>query len=65
MDKLTNEELKKGYKNNFDLASLAISIARDKVSHEEQTSLKEILDELREVSKENLEKQNLEKQNNE
>lgn len=44
--KLTNEDLRKHFENDFELASFAIKIARDCLAKEEGITINEIMEEI-------------------
>ena len=46
---LTNERLKYKFKNPFALANYGIKLAQERISHEEQVTLSEIMEELVEL----------------
>ncbi len=54
-DSLTNEQLRKKFKNNFDLCNFAIGIARDVILSGTQASLSDILSTVREMADESKE----------
>lgn len=45
--RLTNEQIKKVFRSNFDLANFAIDIGRETVLAEQFTTLDELIDEIK------------------
>lgn len=47
-DPVTTESLRKKFKNNFDLCNFAISVGREAIMSNPQTTLRDILDQVSE-----------------